>query len=64
MQITSITAPNPILSNLYNNSTLLQIQGGLDKFIGLQLKSLNEHSIHNEVTITLRGFTSYYDNSI
>jgi hypothetical protein len=65
MQITSIMGlPYPPISNLYNNSTLLQIQGGLDKFIGLQLKSLNENSTHNEVTITLRGFTSYYDNSI
>ena len=46
-------------NNLINNNTL-QIIGGIDKFIGLQLKSINPQSKSNEVIITLRGFTSYY----
>ena len=47
-------------NNLINNNTL-QIIGGIDKFIGLQLKSIiNSNSLTNEVVVTLRGFTSFY----
>ena len=47
-------------NNLINNNCL-QIIGGLDSFIGLQLRSIiNSNSNTNEVIITLRGFTSFY----
>ena len=38
----------------------LELTGGIDKFLGMQLRALNSNSISNEVIITLRGYTSFY----
>lgn len=47
-------------NNLINNNCL-KINGGIDKYIGLQLSSIiNNNSIGNECVVVLRGFTSFY----
>ena len=46
--------------NLINNNCL-KIIGGIDKYIGLQVRSvINNNSNSNECVIVLRGFTSFY----